>query len=152
MEYLQKLLDPQLIQLNIEVSSFSEAIQKSFVPFLRKGFIEQKYIYETEKAYQESGPYFAFTKGTALPHCDDFTSVKKSALGITVLKKAVRSGSQANDPIRILLPLCTVDSQSHLNALSQLADVLSDKKRMERIISSESINEVYHLITGGKYE
>jgi len=44
--------------------------------------------------------------------------------------------------------LCAIDHQSHLKALTELADILMDEKKVNEITNANSAEEILHIIKG----
>ena len=60
----------------------------------------------------------------ALPHAPSEYGAKELAMGITVLRRPIEFGNEANDPVKYLFCLSAKDSNSHLESLAQLVDRL----------------------------
>ena len=143
---LSNLLKPAFVQLDIDAVDFEDAIKKSTKPLLDDGAIKSEYIDEIVTIYKELGPYIVITPGIALPHAPSTAGSVSLGIGFTRLKKAVKSGHQTNDPVKFLFPLSAPDNQSHINALSDLARLLSNDEFVTELGKVENNKEFYELI------
>lgn len=124
---LQESIEEAYIQLDLEVNSFEEAIRKSFNPLVEKEAVTKKYVDSVIRIFEETGPYIVITKNIALPHAPVEDGAKKLALGFVRLKVPVVSGHSTNDPVKYLFPLSAEANEEHIELLSKLADLLSQK-------------------------
>lgn len=140
------------IQLDKEVLDFEDAIRISFLPFMRFGAVTESYSREVIKIFQEIGPYIVITPHIALPHAPSSSGAKELAIGFTRLKKAVVSGNEANDPVMYLFPLSAPDSESHIQVLSELAKLLSDKEFIKKLTTVKQEQELITYIKSREEE
>lgn len=130
---LSKQLKRAFIQLDIEVDTFEEAIEKSMLPLKEAAAISQQYIDEVIRIYHETGPYIVLMRHVALPHAPGHCGAKKMAIGFTRLKRPIISGNKNNDPVKFLFPLSAPDSHSHISLLSELATLLGNSDFLEEM-------------------
>lgn len=147
---LSNLLKPAFVQLDVDAVDFVEAIKKSTKPLLDEGVIKTEYIDEIVRIYKEIGPYIVITPGIALPHAPSDSGAVSLGIGFTRLKNTVKSGHQSNDPVKFLFPLSAPDNQSHIDALSDLARLLSKDEFVVALSEVKNNKEFYELIK--KYE
>lgn len=143
---LSDITKPALIQLDLEVNSWQEAIRKSANPLVTEGFATQDYIDGMVKTSEESGPYIVISKGVALPHARPELGAKRVGVGITTLKKPIDFGNKTNDPVSFVFSLCAIDNKSHLRALSELVDFVGDRYFLKRLSDAKNEDAVYQLI------
>ncbi|MDH6365584.1 PTS system ascorbate-specific IIA component [Enterococcus sp. PF1-24] len=143
---LSEVISSENILLDVEVTSFEEAIEKSLQPFLEQKIVKQSYINSVLQIYHETGPYIVITKHVAMPHAPIDDGALKLAIGFTRLKEPVISGNKLNDPVKFLFPLSTTDTQSHLDLLSELAELLSDKEFLEFLSQVQSSEQLINFL------
>lgn len=83
---LNKIVNENLIQLNVDADNWEEAVRKSAQPLVRDRKATSNYIEDMINGIKENGPYVVITKHVALPH------VK---IGVGALKKSVNFGIHA---------------------------------------------------------
>ena len=96
---LSDLLDPSLVQLNVEAADWKDAIYKATQPMVDGGKVTEGYVADIIKGKEELGPYFVLTEHVALPHARPECGALESAIGIVTLKTPVEFGSEANDEV-----------------------------------------------------
>lgn len=139
---LKEMIKKPFIQLNIEAKNWEEAVRKSFLPFLKEGFINEDYISAVINNVKSSGPYFVLAPGIALPHARPEEGALKNGIGIVTLKEPVVFGSKENDPVKYLFPLSGTNGESHMESLASLADLLEDENFFKKLNESTSENEL----------
>lgn len=140
------ILCKDAIQLGINASDWKEAVEKAAYPLFIANKIEKRYIASIIKSAEINGPYFVLLPNVALTHARPEDGVIENGIGITVLKKGVEFGNQANDPVKYIFTLGAKSNRSHLDALTQLASLFEDKKFFEVLDYSESANEIIKYI------
>lgn len=149
---LANLIKEELVQLGVRAENFEEAIRKAAEPLEKQGMVTQNYIDKIIETTQTTGPYFVLAKHVALPHASYKEGGLKKAIGITVLKEPVASGKTENDPVKYLFTLSATDSVSHLEALSNLVQLLTDEDFFNLLDNSESPKEVVGYIESKNFE
>ncbi|OJG55584.1 hypothetical protein RV06_GL001166 [Enterococcus haemoperoxidus] len=121
------MIKEEFIQLELEVTDWEEAIRKSAEPLLIGGKITSEYIEKIIETTQKIGPYIVITKNVALPHAPTQYGALDLAMGITTLKTPVKSGNKTNDPVKYLFCMSAKDSETHLESMAELVNLLSDQ-------------------------
>lgn len=136
---LQESIEESYVQLDVEAENFEEAIKKSFDPLVESEAVTTNYVQSILRIYHETGPYIVITKNIALPHAPVEEGANKLGLGFVRLKKPVISGHSTNDPVKYLFPLSAKASNEHIELLSKLANLLSEKKFIDflEVVSSK---------------
>ena len=140
------MIKEEFIQLGIEVGDWEEAIRKSAAPLLSGGKITAEYIEKIIETTQTLGPYIVVTKHVALPHAPTQYGALDLAMGITTLKTPVVSGNESNDPVKYLFCMSAKDSESHLESMAELVDLLSDQKFYQVLESAKEPKDILNYI------
>lgn len=143
---LSELIDIELIQLNITATNWKDAIRKSASPMIETGKITENYIDAMIKNTEENGPYIVITKHVALPHARPEDGAIDVALGVTTLSEPIEFGNENNDPVKYVFSLSAVDNDTHLEALSQLVDLLDDENFYELLDNASQPEEILNYI------
>lgn len=144
---LSNLIGKELIQLNVKADNWEEAIRKGVEPLVFHEKVTEEYVNKIIEIAHTTGPYIVITKHVALPHAPSEFGVKDSAIGITTLETPVVFGNQANDPVKYLFCLSAKDSTSHLEAISELVQLLDRPDFFELLDNAVSPSEVINYIT-----
>ncbi|PVX41315.1 PTS system IIA component (L-Asc family) [Pasteurella langaaensis DSM 22999] len=142
---LKQFLPLSHIQLLNSVDDWQQAVRCSAAPLLAEALIEPSYVESIFKTHQEIGPYYVIAPQIAMPHSRPEEGSKAQALSLVVLKQGVNFGSD-NDPVQLVLMLAAKDSESHLEMLSAVADLLSDENAVQQIIQSNNVAEIAEIV------
>lgn len=143
---LMDLTSEKLVRLNIEAENWEDAIRKSAAPLFENGKITAAYIDAIINTAKEVGPYIVLTKHVALPHARSEAGALESAIGIATLKTPVVFGNKENDPVKYLFCLSAKDSESHINALSELTGLLDREDFYALLDQAKEASEVIQYI------
>jgi ascorbate PTS system EIIA or EIIAB component len=150
MSNLSKWLNEEKIQYLASVSDWKEAIQVAGRPLLNEGAISQQYIDVIIQQKQDIGPYFVIAPRIAMPHARPEQGAQKLGLSIVKLGQAVKFDADENDPVDAIFMFSAPDSNSHIEMISQLAEVLSDDETMGRLFNSRSKEELSAILLADK--
>ncbi|UYK97330.1 PTS sugar transporter subunit IIA [Pantoea stewartii] len=142
MANLTQWLSAEKIQYIERVSDWKEAIQVTGNPLCREGAISQDYIDTIVRLKEETGPYFVIAPRIAMPHARPEQGAKKLGLSVVKLATPVNFDADENDPVDILFMFSAPDSNSHIEMISQLAEVLTDEDIMQRVYHAQSQQEL----------
>ena len=112
----------------IKANNWESAIRKACVPLLANKSIELKYVDGILDLLKRHGPYMVLAKGVVLLHAMIGFGVNRLCMGLTVFDPPVRFEHENNDPVSVAIVFGTVDSRSHIKALSQLSKLLGDSE------------------------
>lgn len=143
---LSEVTNESLIRLNIEAVNWKDAIRKSADPLVKNGYATENYVNGMIKTTEESGPYIVISKGVALPHARPELGAKKIGITVTTLKTPIKFGNKSNDPVQFIFALCAVDNKSHLKAMSELVNFISDQNFLKSLVKETRPVNVYTLI------
>lgn len=142
MSYLGTWLNTEKIQYIESVNDWKEALLIAGCPLINEGIITQNYIDAIIREKEEIGPYFVIAPRIAMPHARPEQGANKLGLSIVLLGNAVKFDSEENDPVTAIFMFAAPDSNSHIEMISQLAEVLSDESIMEQLFNARSKEEL----------
>jgi mannitol/fructose-specific phosphotransferase system IIA component (Ntr-type) len=143
---LISLITTETVRLGVIAHSWQSVVDWAGNLLLGVGAIEPRYVEAMKKIIVENGPYMVAWPGIALLHARPDEGVRRLCMSLVTLQEPVKFGHHQNDPVDIAIALGTVDKQSHVNALLQLVDILSNHKTVGRIRSAVHEQEVIKLI------
>jgi mannitol/fructose-specific phosphotransferase system IIA component (Ntr-type)/galactitol-specific phosphotransferase system IIB component len=138
---LKDLLTEETIELNVEANNWEDAVRAGGRLLYNAGKIEKRYIDAMIKTVKQLGPYIVIAPGIAMPHARPEDGEKEVGMSLITLKNPVNFGHQQNDPVKIVVCLCSVDNSSHIKALSQLVKFLNDEEMINKL-NGNNINDV----------
>ncbi|MDU2199104.1 MAG: PTS sugar transporter subunit IIA [Peptostreptococcaceae bacterium] len=143
---IDNLLNEENVDVNVEVSSWQDAIKEVGKLLLINDKIEERYIDSMIDTVTNMGPYIVMAKGIAMPHARPEHGAKETSLSIITLKEPVEFGNEDFDPVRMVIGLSSVDSKSHLELLSDLSNIMDDEDLIEKVKDCKDKSELISLI------
>ena len=143
---LNDLLTFDVIKLNVECSSWKEAILEGTSLLEEKGYIEKRYTEAIIDNFNEFGPYMVVAPGIVLSHARPENGVKKLSMSLITLKNEVKFGNETNDPVKLVITLAATDSETHLKALSQLMELFMNSSDLHGMMFSTNKDQTLEII------
>ena len=144
------MLESMLVLDNIAIydkaENWIDAITKAVTPLVEHGFVEARYIQSIIDNTRQYGPYYVLAPELALPHARPEQGVLKKQIGVTLLRHPVKFSEDGYE-VRLLITLAASDSQSHLEALQTLSEIMMDESRMAHILKAKTREEILWLFT-----
>jgi len=141
-------LPAENIQIVDSVSDWKQAIRLSAQPLLAKEKMTEAYIDAIFNSHQELGPYYVLAPGLAMPHARPEQGAIKNGLSLLHIKQGVSFDAEENDPIYVVIMLCALSGNEHINMITALADIFSDDERLSALLKASSIEEIQGVIKG----
>lgn len=148
MSNLADWLNNEKVQYVENVADWREALAVAGRPLLNEGAISQEYIDAIIHQKEEIGPFFVIAPQIAMPHARPEQGAYKLGLSVVLLGNAVIFDAEENDPVKAIFMFSAPDSNSHIEMISQLAEVLSDENIMEQIFAARSQQALMAILTG----
>jgi len=143
---LKDLLQNETIRAKVSVSSWEEATDCVGELLVKAGAVQWRYVEAMKRVFREMGPYAVISPGVALLHARPEDGVIRPCLGLITLKTPVKFGHTENDPVDLVFALGATDKSSHLLALQNLAQLLSDQEKVSRLRTATSDEELLQAI------
>ena len=146
----EEMLPVERIALNVEVNDWQEAIRAVGSMMVSTGVVEERYIDGMIATTKELGPYIVIAPGVAIPHSRPEDGVITTCLAYARLTPPINFGNKDNDPVHILFALGALDHNQHIDALRQIAEILSDQDKFEQLLKADTIEAVTEILFGSK--
>ncbi|MBE3931105.1 PTS sugar transporter subunit IIA [Vibrio parahaemolyticus] len=143
---LRELITSDVIRIHSDATDWKDAISKSCEALIENGAIEPSYVEAIYRSHEELGPYYVVGPGMAMPHARPEDGVNRLSLAITVIQNGVNFNSKENDPVKMLVTLAATDSNSHVDAISKLAELFMNEEHVEAICNAQSKEDVLAII------
>ncbi|WP_173915292.1 BglG family transcription antiterminator [Halobacillus sp. Marseille-Q1614] len=143
---LNELLTDQTIQFKDNVQSWEEAIRVAAQPLIDQQSIKPHYVQAMIDNVNELGPYIVIAPGIAIPHARPETGVEQLGMSFLRLKEPVYFSEKEKHRAQLIIVLAAIDNQTHLKALAQLTELLSEEDNVEKLISASDSKTVIDLI------
>lgn len=143
---LSNYINEKLICLKIKAKDWEDAIRKSASPLIENEKVTEEYVDGMINTAKESGPYIVITKHVAMPHTRPELGAKEIAIGVATLEKPIEFGNEDNDPVKYVFCLSAKDSESHIQAMSELAELLEKNEFYKILDNATDPNEIMDYI------
>lgn len=143
---LNDWLKKENIQIVDSCSDWKESIKKVGEPLIVSGIIESRYIQAIYDMHEKVGPYYVLAPGIAMPHSRPEDGANEVGLSLLLVRKSVEFYSDGNDPVKLIVMLAAKDSESHIEAISALSELLGEDSDVEAIMNCETVDEIKSII------
>lgn len=143
---LNELLTKEFIQLQNRVDNWKDAIKVAAEPLLQNQYILEEYIDEMIVNVEKLGPYIVIAPKIAIPHARPEAGVKQLGMSLLQLKESVSFSEKQEHAANLIIVLAAIDNETHLKALAQLSEMLSEQKNVEMLIHSDSKDKLLEMI------
>ncbi|EJL6895521.1 PTS sugar transporter subunit IIA [Vibrio cholerae] len=143
---LSELITSDVIRIYPNAADWKDAVQKSCQALIDNGAVEPRYVDAIFRSHEELGPYYVVGPSMAIPHARPEDGVNRLSLAITVIQQGVHFDSEGNDPVKMLVTLAATDSESHVGAIAQLAELFMNEEHVEQICNAQTIEDVLAII------
>lgn len=144
---LAEFLPLERISINFQADDWQGAVLQAGHLLFASGAAEERYGQAMVNTANRLGPYFVVAPGIAVAHALPSEGVLKPALSLISLNPTLPFGHSENDPVRLLIAIAAVDTSQHVEALKEIADVLSDPIRQKALMAAESSREAFEILT-----
>ncbi len=146
MNLISKLLPPSNVLVELDVSSKKRVFEQVGLLFENNHQIARSQVFDSLFAREKLGST-GLGQGVAIPH----GRIKglKEALGALVrMKASIPFDAPDGQPVALVFVLLVPDRATdvHLQILSELAQMFSDKIFRERLLSASGASELHQLI------
>lgn len=143
---LSKLLNKEVIKLNVKCMDWKDAIRKGSEILINKGFVEERYTEAIFNSFEEFGSYMVIAPGIVLSHARPEEGVKKLSMSLMTLKDPIEFGSEMNDPVKLVITLAAIDSEAHMEVIKKLMELLMNAEDLNKLMNLEEVEEAIQMI------
>lgn len=128
------------ITLKERVVDWQEAVKIAAQKLVEKGNIEENYIEKMIENIKKLGPYIVLADDVAMPHSRPEDGVNKTGISLLKLNEGVSFGKETS--VRLVFVLAAQDSNSHIEMITELVDMLQDEEKLTNILQSKTEDEI----------
>jgi PTS system ascorbate-specific IIA component len=121
------------------------AVELSGELLVASGRATPQYVSEMVEVLETHGPYFVIAPGIALAHSKPSEAVMSTGLSLITLAEPIEFQNLANDPVRMVIGLCAVDHDSHIELLAELSALLSDEPTVNSLLNAVDTEHIRDL-------
>lgn len=139
------MIEKHKIRIVYEKMGPEQALQQIGNLLEQVGSITKQYTQNMINSYHELGAYFVIAPGIALAHAKPDESVVHDDVVLMVCQQPVVFKSH-NDPVTLLFGLCATSSDSHMEHIVEMANLLSDERKIQQIKAATSAKEIEQVL------
>ncbi|SDN60790.1 Transcriptional antiterminator [Fictibacillus solisalsi] len=143
---LSDLITNETIQFAEQAPGWEKAIEEAARPLLKKGAIKPSYIKAMIENVNTMGPYVILGQEIAIPHARPEMGVNEVGMSFLKLEEPVYFLDDKKHPVSLLFCIAAIDNTTHLQALSQLTKLLSNKENVKKLKAMNTPKEMLGLI------
>jgi galactitol PTS system EIIA component len=144
------LLEPNLIEINVDVESKEEIISRLANLLMQNSYVRETYIPSVLKR-EEVFPTGLQTKtiGVAIPHTDA-EHVLRPGIAIATLKNAVKfnlmGDSENETDVKLVFMLAIDNPRMQLNLLRNIVNIIQNENLITRLMDEKDRAELFSLV------
>lgn len=143
---IKDTLKEELVLTNVACKTWREAIQISGKLLLDAGKIKEPFIASMEKVVEELGPYMILLPKVCFFHGQPGENVNEPCLSLVVFKESVYFDDFENQEIRCAFAFGAIDSDSHMQMLMKVAQLLQNQEFISLITNNGTKDEILEII------
>lgn len=145
---LDEYLTPERILIRPSAESWRQAVDWAGDVLVSHGDVEPAYIDAIKASISgPGGTYIDLGAGIALAHARPEAGVHRTGLSLLKLDEPVLLADDPDHPIRLFIALAAQDASSHLEVMKELAGLLTDTTRRERLLRAASPADITSVLT-----
>ena len=130
------------VQICEKANDWRQAIKISVQPLEQGGYVKSCYKDGIIENVEKLGPYIMIADEIAMPHARPEQGAIETQIGITLFREGVRFDGKETTA-RLFVTLAAKDSDSHVDALVKISELLSDDETVEEILEASDVQTLY---------
>jgi len=131
---LSELLTEECIQFLPSCKDWDEALHIVAQPLLQAQKIDERYVHVIrENISNGKANYLVLREGFALPHARPEDGVNETGMSLLKLEDPVYFNDDPSSPIYLIVLIASIDSETHLRALSTLVEYVAEDEDFEQL-------------------
>ncbi len=143
---IEQLLKEEIVELNLQVKDWCEAVKASGRLLVKDGKVEESYVDSMINTVKEMGAYIVMAPGVAMPHARPENGVKELGISVIMLKKPVPFGNEEFDPVKLIFAICAKENKEHIQLLQELSCILDDNELIGKCEKCKTKKDLIDLI------
>lgn len=139
---MKELLRAENVQILEGATDWKDAIRKSTEPLEKGKFVTADYKEGIITNVEELGPYICIAPHVAMPHARPEQGALKTQIAVTLFRNEV-TFNREDATAKLFITLSAADSDSHLQVLVKISELLQDEEKAAQILQAADENELY---------
>ena len=127
------------------VNDWKEAITLAAKPLVEDGRVENSYIDAMIANVNTFGTYIVIAPKVAMPHSRPEDGVNKNCVSLLKVNEGVLFEGE-EEKVYVFFVLGAVNSDSHIETLMELMELIEDEEKIDEIIEAGNVQEIMDLI------
>jgi PTS system ascorbate-specific IIA component len=145
-DLLNQALAEGSILVRAQATNWKQALELAGSALEQSHRTTSEYTKAMVTAFEELGPYMVIAPGIALAHARPSEAVLSTGLSLVTLSESIPFGNTANDPVALVIGLCAVDHDSHIELMAALSELLMDVMKVNMLLQAENVEQVRTLL------
>jgi mannitol/fructose-specific phosphotransferase system IIA component (Ntr-type) len=142
---IEGVLTEDRIKLDISATDWRDLVDQVGAVMVAAGDVEPSYVTAMKQVIERIGTYCVIAPGVVLLHARPEDGVNRVCLAVGTMKQGINFGCD-NDPVRLAIGLGAVDHEGHLQILRDVAELLSDEKRLAQLLAAQTTEQVLDVV------
>lgn len=139
------LSENQYIQVDVDIGSWKNVIEKAAKPLINGGFVTPEYPQAIINNTLEYGAYYVFDEGIAIPHARPECGVLENCFSMVTLRHPI--SINGSEPVDIIIMFGGINSDSHItDGIASIVNLLDKDDTLSRIRQATTIDEIIGLL------
>lgn len=143
---IRDVLVDELVEVDVDVSSWQECVRYLGQKLVKAEKIKEAFIDSMIDTVNELGPYMILLPRLAFFHGKPGELVKEPCLSFITLKEEVTFEEFEGQKIKCAFAFGAVDSDSHMQMLMQVAQILQDEAFIDLVMNNGSKSDIMKKI------
>lgn len=127
------------------VNDWKEAITLAAKPLVEDGSVENSYIDAMIANVNKFETYIVIAPKVAMPHSRPEDGVNKNCVSLLKVNEGVLFEGE-EERVYVFFVLGAVNSDSHIETLMELMELIEDEEKIDEIIEAGNVQEIMDLI------
>lgn len=145
---LKEVLTKSMVEVGYHAANRDAAVREAGRLLVEGGFAAPEYVDAMIENVEVNGTYIVIAPGIAMPHARPEKGALNIGFSMLTLAEPIAFGHPINDPVKIVIALCAIDHHAHLTALAELAEIIGDEDKLERIAQASSTDDIVKIVEG----
>lgn len=144
---IENVLTKDRIRVAVRARDWRHLVDQVGEIMVAAGDVQPTYTQAMKKVIEDIGTYCVIAPGIVLLHARPEEGVNRVCLAIATLEEGIDFGCE-NDPVLLAIGLGAVDHEGHIELLRDVAQLLSDKARLARLLAAKTKEELLDVVCG----
>lgn len=143
---ISSMITRKTVAIDAVATDYREAIRIGGRLLVDCDMVNEQYVEDMVESAERFKSNIVIAPHIALPHAPSRGNVKEACMSMVLLKEPVHFGHPANDPVKMLVCLGTVDEHFHEKALYEFLTILESPSLTERLFNARDVDEALLVI------